>query len=94
MNSETIGNIVVHLGMPPQDNPYRGSGRRVLAEPVTLVTGDERGLALGAFLRGKGAGAYTFWHTPPMGPAKRFTTPPNIDAATMDYYWDADGGPK
>lgn len=89
----SVGDIVVHRGMPPKGNPYRGGGhtRSDPEEPITHVSGDERVSALGAFLRLGQAGEYTFWYAPVCGGAYQLLEPPTVKQSQLDYYWDVDG---
>ena len=77
-----IGDIVVHKGTPPQNNPYRGfreNPNRPADEPCTHVSGDERVAALQAFKDGDDTSGYTFWHAPATGWATQLTTTENVD---------------
>ena len=87
-----IGNIVVHDGVPPQRNPYRGCGREK-GEPITHVSGLERSKALGLFLRRGYPGKYSFWYAPVCGGSRLLLEPPNIPVETLDFYWDEEGNP-
>lgn len=65
----TIGDIAVHMGMPPENNPYRG----------IHISGPERATALRAFKEEKDTSQYTFWHAPAGGGASQLTTPTKVD---------------
>ncbi len=61
MKKISIGDVVVHGGMPPSNNPFRGCGHGGLSEKVTSINGAERVQALRAFKHGEPTGDYTFW---------------------------------
>jgi hypothetical protein len=59
----SIGEVGVHLGEPPDGNPYRRNS----------LIGDERVEALRRFKYGEDTSAYTFWYMPCHGGARRIT---------------------
>lgn len=67
-----IGNVVVHRGTPPENNPYRGQSL-YYAPRVN---------ALWAFRSGEDTSAFTFWYAPSSGGAKQITDPAEIDWET------------
>jgi hypothetical protein len=59
-----IGDVVVHVGEPPQGNPYRANG----------LIGNSRKAALTAFKHGSPEAAeFTYWYAPSSGGARRIT---------------------
>lgn len=67
----SIGDVAVHLGMPPQGNPYRGES----------LIGPPRRKALALFKSGE-TGPYTFWFAPCSGGARRLTDPAEVNWKT------------
>ncbi len=68
----TIGDVLVHAGMPPENNPYRGFR-------TTYRSGDVRVAALQAFKNETDTSGFTFWYAPAAGGARQLTTPTGID---------------
>lgn len=68
MAKTSIGDCLVHRGMPPNNNPYLGKG-------TTHVLGEERRSALKAFREGGDTTGFTFWHAPCTGGAYQITDP-------------------
>lgn len=67
-NKTSIGDTIVHQGMPENGNPYRGES----------LFGEPRKAALIAFKHGKSSPDLTFWHAPSQGGAYRITSPDQI----------------
>lgn len=68
-----IGDVLVHHGRPPDDNPYRGHS----------LMGQERADALRAFRAGDDTEGYTFWYAPSHGGAYEIRSARHIDWRTM-----------
>ena len=68
-----VGDIAVHTGQPFNGNPYMS------ASPDTIVYGDERAAALGAYRDGRETSRYTFWHAPLTGGSRRLNGPHQIN---------------
>lgn len=87
MKLTDIGDVVVHLGNPPEGNPYRGDGRNrwefTKDDPTTVVRDDGRLRALTAFRDSDDVGNMTFWSAPAGGGAHRLTEATEINWAGM-----------
>lgn len=70
----SIGDVIVHVGMPADGNPYKGEG----------VNGPDRRAALEAFRDASSAAdAFTYWHAPAMGGARQIRARSEIEWAGM-----------
>lgn len=69
----SLGDVVVHVGEPPQGNPYRAPS----------LCGPERADALRHFFQGEDTTGLTFWHAPCSGGARRLESPPELDSAVL-----------
>lgn len=66
----TIGDVSVHVGEPPDGNPYRGHSG---------LMGPDRAAALRAFRDGADTSRWTYWHAPASGGARRIYVCGEID---------------
>jgi hypothetical protein len=70
-----LGEVVAHVGEPPDGNPYSKG----------TATASERVAALGAAYVGADTSRWSFWHAPPQGGSQRIADPSfEIDWTALD----------